>query len=89
MFKEGHIVQNFNQTSFSLSLIAMILLTLGTVSISSVTNQTALLPLGSLRDKWTTIVTIATVSLAAVGIAVVSALFVRKRRMTSLTPSPD
>jgi hypothetical protein len=74
-------MQNFNQTSFSLALIAMVLLTLGTVSISSATDQTATLPPRTLGDKWTTIIIIATVSLAVAGISIASVFFVRQRKL--------
>jgi hypothetical protein len=77
----SRVLQNFNQTSFSLALIAMVLLTLGTVSISSATDQTATLPPHALGDKWTTIGIIATVSLAVVGISIVSVFFVRQRKL--------
>ncbi len=74
-------LQNFNQTSFSLALIAMVLLTLGTVSISSAADQTATLPPRTLIDKWTIIGIISALSLAVAGILIVSVFFVRQRKM--------
>jgi hypothetical protein len=75
-------LRNFNQTSFSLALIAMVLLTLGTVSISSAADQTVTLPPPrTFGDKWTTIGFIAAVSLAVAGISIVSVFLVRQRKL--------
>ncbi len=78
--REATTLQNFNQLSFSLALIAMILLTLGTVSISSAEDLTASFPPRALGDNWTTTVVIAVVSLV-VGISIVSVFFVRQRKL--------
>jgi cytochrome c biogenesis protein CcdA len=88
MFKrDATPMQNFNQTSFSLALIAMVLLTLGTVSISSAADQTATLSPRTLGDNWTTIAIVAGVSLAVAGISIVFIFIVRQRKL-SLPSSP-
>ena len=89
-------MQKLDRLCFTFALIAMVLLTLGTVSISSAANQTASLPSRTLGDKWTysvnydqpsgcsfpsTLVIIAVVAgFVLAGFAVGIMFFVRKQR---------